>query len=88
MHKYYNPVRVINTDNWHLELKLRLSELNISSPIIVTSPGNRKRLVLDSEFHTDSIFSDVGTNPTFNSCLRAVEFCQGKKFNGVKKFFY
>jgi alcohol dehydrogenase class IV len=40
-------------------------------------------LVLDSEFHTDSIFSDVGTNPTFNSCLRAVEFCQGKKFNGV-----
>jgi len=83
MSNYYNPVKVIKTDNWLPELNKRMQELNISYPIIVTSPGNRKRLNLDSQFDGYSIFSDVGTNPTFDTCENAVEFCEGKKFDGV-----
>ena len=83
MSNYYNPVKVIKTDNWLPELNKRMQQLNISSPIIVTSSGNRKRLNLDSQFDPNSIFSDVGTNPTFDTCENAVEFCEGKMFDGV-----
>jgi len=83
MSNYYNPVKVIEADNWPLEIKKRVQQLNISSPIIVTSSGNRMRLKLESEFDGYSIFSDVGTNPTFDTCENAVEFCDGKMFDGV-----
>jgi phosphonate metabolism-associated iron-containing alcohol dehydrogenase len=83
MQKYNNPVRVIKTDNWLLELNKGIQELDISSPIIVTSPGNRKRLNLESQVDSESIFSDVGNNPTFDTCEKAVEFCWGKKFDSV-----
>ena len=41
------------------------------------------RLKLESQFDGYSIFSDVGTNPTFDTCENAVEFCDGKMFDGV-----
>ena len=84
MSNYYNPVKVVETDNWLLEIKKnRMQKLNISSPIIVTSSGNRKRLKLENQFDGYSIFSDVGTNPTFDTCENAVGFCKGKNFDGV-----
>ena len=83
MSNYYNPVKVVETDNWLLEIKNRMQKLNISSPIIVTSSGNRKRLKLENQFDGYSIFSDVGTNPTFDTCENAVGFCKGKNFDGV-----
>lgn len=83
MFKYYNPVKIIKTENWLIELISRIENLKISTPIIITSPGNRKRLSLDSKFDSDSIFSNVDSNPTFENCINAVKFCQKNMFDGV-----
>ena len=76
MSNYYNPVRIIKTEDWLRELYFRLNDLKISAPLIVTTPGNRKRLSLDSMFAPESIFSVVSCNPNFEDCINAVEFCQ------------
>ena len=83
MSSYYNPVRIIKTDDWHRELNFRIKDLKISAPVFVTSPGNRKRLHLDAKFDPDAIFSDVGSNPTFDNCKKAIKFCQNNMFDGV-----
>jgi len=83
MSNYFNPVRIIKTKNWLRELNFRINDLKISAPIIVTSPGNRKRLSLDSKFGSDSIFSDVSSNPNFKDCSNALKFCQKNMFDGV-----
>ena len=83
MSSYYNPVRIIKTDDWHRELNFRIKDLKISAPVLITSPGNRKRLHLDSKFDPNSTFSDVGSNPNFEDCKNAVEFCQKNMFDGV-----
>ncbi len=83
MSNYYNPVRIIKTEDWLRELNFRLNDLRISTPIIVTTPGNRKRLKLDSKFDPQSIFSDVGSNPNIEDCTNVVEFCQKNIFDGV-----
>ena len=83
MSNYYNPVKIIKTENWLLELNKSIKNLKISAPIIVTTPGNRKRLSLDSKFDPESIFSDVGSNPNFEDCINVVEFCQNNIFDGV-----
>ena len=56
MSNYYNPVKIIKTENWLHELNRSIEDLKFSAPIIVTSPGNRKRLSLDSKFDPESIF--------------------------------
>ena len=83
MSNYYNPVKIIRTDDWFRELNFRIEDLNISSPIIITTPGNRKRLNLNSKFNIDSIFSDVSNNPTFRDCRNAIKFCRKNIFDGV-----
>ena len=83
MSNYYNPVRIIKTEDWLRELNFRINDLKMSAPIIITSPGNRKRLLLDSKFDPDAIFSDVESNPTFENCNNAIKFCQGNMFDGV-----
>tara|TARA_B100000378_G_scaffold124262_1_gene100340 strand:+ start:233 stop:1339 length:1107 start_codon:yes stop_codon:yes gene_type:complete len=83
MSNYFNPVRIIKTDNWLRELNFRINDLKISAPVIITSPGNRKRLNLNSKFDSDSIFSDVGSNPNFKDCTNALKFCQKNIFDGV-----
>lgn len=83
MSDYFNPVRIIKTENWQRELNFRIGDLKISSPIIITTPGNRKRLHLDSKFDSDSIFSDVSSNPNFKDCTNAIKFCQENMFDGV-----
>jgi alcohol dehydrogenase class IV len=83
MSSYYNPVRIIKTDDWHRELNFRIKDLKISVPLLVTSPGNRKRLNLDSTFLPNSIFSEVSSNPNFMDCKNIIKFCQGSSFDGV-----
>ena len=83
MSNYFNPVRIIKTDNWLRELNFRINDLKISAPVIITSPGNRKRLNLNSKFDSDSIFSDVGSNPNFKDCTNALKFCSKNMFDGV-----
>jgi alcohol dehydrogenase class IV len=83
MSNYYNPVRIIKTEDWQSKLENCIDSLNISEPILITSKGNRKRLKLDSKFKRDCIFSDVSSNPTFEDCVDVLKFCQEKKFDGV-----
>ena len=83
MSSYYNPVKILKTNNWKLELNSNIEELGISSPAIITSPGNRKRLNLDSLFSPNSIFSDVGSNPNFEDCINAVRFFRKNTFDGI-----
>ena len=83
MSNYYNPVKIIKTENWLFELNINIEKLEISSPVIVTSLGNRKRLSLDSIFPPESIFSEVGSNPNFEDCINAIGFCRKKMFDGV-----
>ena len=80
---YYNPVEVIETNNWLSELQNQKEKLNITSPIIITSTGNRKRLNLNSIFEPEAIFDNFNTNPTFDDCNRVIQFCQEKVFDGV-----
>jgi alcohol dehydrogenase class IV len=80
---YFNPVKVIKTDNWLFELKKNIEELKITKPFIVTSQGNRKRLVLNSIFNSKSIYSYVGSNPTFDDCNDIINYCKDQSFNGV-----
>ena len=83
MSKYFNPVKIIYTENWLNKLKISQKNLSISNPILVTSPGNRKRLKLDSKFNSDSIFSEIGENPNFADCGNGISFCNGKSYDGV-----
>ena len=83
MKKYYNPVKIIETNNWYFELKRSITSLNIQSPIIITSNGNRKRLELDKRLNYSFIFSDVKSNPTFETCDKVIKFCDQKRIDGV-----
>ena len=83
MSSYYNPVKIIKTENWLFELNNSINNLKIFAPLIVTSPGNRKRLNLDLKFNPEIIFSDIGSNPNFEDCKNAIEFCQNNIFDGV-----
>ena len=83
MSNYFNPVKIIYTENWLNKLKISQKNLSISNPILVTSPGNRRRLSLDSVFNPDSIFSEIGENPNFADCGNVISFCNGKSYDGV-----
>ena len=83
MSNYFNPVKVIKTENWLPQLNNSIDNLGISSPAIITSPGNRKRLSLDSLFSSESIFSNIGSNPNFEDCINAVNFFRENMYDGV-----
>jgi len=83
MLNYYNPVNVIKTENWHFELISNIKKLEIISPVIITSPGNRKRLKLDLIFPSKCIFSDVESNPNFENCINTIDFCKKDRYDGV-----
>ena len=81
--EYFNPVEIIYTNSWLNELIDSQKNLGILNPILVTSPGNRRRLGLDLVFNPDSIFSDIGENPNFDDCENVLTFCKDKDYDGV-----
>jgi alcohol dehydrogenase class IV len=81
--KYYNPVEVIETNNWQVDCKNFQQKLGIQNPLVVTSNGNMKRQNLSSVFNSQSIFSDVGPDPTFETCQLAIDFSIKFDFDGV-----
>ncbi len=83
MSNYYNPVKIINTNFWESELRLNIEDLNITLPSVIATPGNRKRLNLDSIFPNTSIFSDFGSNPNFDDCYKAIQFFRKNQYDGV-----
>ena len=56
---YYNPVKVIETDDWRAALSKSMSKLNINNPLVIVSPGNIKRNDLINIFNERIIFSDI-----------------------------
>jgi len=83
MPNYFNPVKIIHTHNWLDTLEDSQKNLSITNPIVVTSPGNRRRLKLDLQFASDSIFSEIRENPNFHDCDSAIKYCSGKNLDGV-----
>ena len=83
MSKYFNPVKIIYTENWLNELISGQNNSDITNPILLTSLGNRKRQKLDSKFNSDSIFSEIGENPNFADCENVLTFCKDKDYDGV-----
>ena len=80
---YHNPVKVVETNNWIEECSNFQVKLGIQNPLVITSYGNFKRLNLSSIFDPESIFSDVRSNPTFESCQTAIDFCDLSRFDGI-----
>jgi len=80
---YYNPVKVIETNDWRTALSKSISMLNIKNPLVVASVGNIKRNDLLNIFEEKAIFSDIENNPTFESCQCAIDFSRNKNFDGV-----
>lgn len=83
MSDYYNPVKIIKTNEWLKQLHISIKDLDIENPVIITTPGNRKRLNLDISFSNSAIFSNLGVNPNFDDSYRAILFCKKKSFDGV-----
>ena len=80
---YYNPVKVVETNNWREECSKFQEKLKIYNPLIITSNGNLTRQKLSTVFNSKSTFSDIMPNPTFESCQEAINFSQNKEFDGV-----
>lgn len=80
---YRNPVIVIETDDWLKECKIFQEKFNITHPIIITSKGNLNRLKLSTIFNSDSIFSNVKSHPTFDSCQNGINFSHNSSYDGV-----
>jgi len=80
---YYNPVSVVETNNWEKECFSLKKKLNINNPLIITSKGNLKRNDLSSIFNKKFIFSDIEPDPNFESCQLALNYINKLKFDGV-----
>lgn len=80
---YYNPVKIIETDNWRKECLKQLGALKVTNPAIVTSNGNLKRQELGGIFPFSSIFSEVNSIPSLEICQSAINFVQNSRFDGV-----
>jgi len=80
---YYNPVKVIETNDWQTAITKSISKLNIKNPMVVASPGNVERNGLLKMFNRSIIFSDIENNPTFESCQRAIDFSRDTNFDGI-----
>ncbi|MCK4903679.1 MAG: phosphonoacetaldehyde reductase [Candidatus Marinimicrobia bacterium] len=80
---YFNPVKVIETDDWQTTLNKSISKLNINSPLVITSSGNIERNNLLNIFDERVIFHDIENNPTFESSQRAIDFSRNNNYDGV-----
>ena len=83
---YYNPVKIIETNNWLDECYDALRLLGINNPVIITSIGNQTRHRLSTAFNSDSIYSNVKPNPTFETCQEAIDYIKNQLFDGVIAF--
>ena len=83
MPNYYNPVKIVHTNDWINELKISIKDSNLSNPIIISSPGNCKRLNINSIFNSESVFLQKTSNPTINNCNEIINFCKKDEYDGV-----
>jgi len=80
---FNNPVKIIETNKWINICSSYLKELKVYNPLIITSNGHLKRIKLQNIFPKETIYSDVNSDPTIDSCQLAINFIKKKKFDGV-----
>ena len=80
---YFNPVNIINTDDWYNDLKIKLDDMRLNQPLVVTSKGGFERLSLFKKFDPNSIFILNSSNPTFEDCNNIIKFCDDKSFDSL-----
>ncbi|MBC8216252.1 MAG: phosphonoacetaldehyde reductase [Candidatus Marinimicrobia bacterium] len=80
---YFNPVEVIETNQWIKTVFDKLVELRVKNPLIITSLEILELQKIESVFDIKTIFSNVGSNPTFTSCMHAIDFSKTNDFDGV-----
>ena len=80
---YFNPVKVIETSNWVKAVSRNLAELGVKNPLITTSPEIMQLQDIFSVFKQNLIYSNIGSNPTFESCKQAIDFSNKEEFDGI-----
>ncbi len=80
---YFNPVKIVKTDRWLIDLKDELKKNNCNSSLIVCSIGTIKRLNLFNIFNEKRIFSHFSENPSLVDSNHLLMFLKGKTFDSV-----
>ena len=80
---YFNPVKIIETDDWQSVCLDYITKLKLNRPLILTSAGNEKRMSLTSFFHFTVVYSDINPNPTLDGLVEVIALCQHNTFDGI-----
>ena len=72
--QYYNPVTIIKTSNWYLELQNSLKNLGIKQPVVITTNGNKERLELEKKLNAKNIFTSFNNNQILTIVLKPSSF--------------
>ena len=80
---YFNPVKVIHSDDWWTTCEEQFEAVDIQKPLVVTFPEGRKWLDLDKLFPREQIFHEIEPNPTFTLAQRIINTRLGGAFDGV-----
>ena len=80
---YYNPVKIVETDNWINEIKLIIDSKNLNNLLIITSKGNNKRINIQNYFQNAIILDDVPPNPTIQYCDSKLSSLRSHNFDSI-----
>jgi len=83
---YFNPVKIIDSENWFESWQTIRRELGINKPLVITFKENVRRLELDKICNPAGMFTEVVNNPTFTSCQEAIDFSRSDSFDCVIAF--
>ena len=80
---YYNPVKIVETDNWINEIKLIIDSKNLANLLVITSKGNNKRINIKNYFQNAIILDDVPPNPTIQYCDSKLNSLRSHNFDSI-----
>ena len=81
--EYFNPVKVIESLNWIDTWHESRETFGFDHTLIITYGENVKRLKLNKIFKSDTIFTEVENNPSFESCQQAIAFGNSRSFDSI-----
>ncbi len=80
---YFNPVKIIDSENWFESWQTIRNELGVNKPLLITFKESVRRLKLEKICSPAGIFTDVVNNPTFTSCQEAIDFSRTDSYDCV-----
>ncbi|MBA94036.1 MAG: alcohol dehydrogenase [Candidatus Marinimicrobia bacterium] len=80
---YYNPVKIIETDNWINEIKLIIASKKLNSSLLITSKGNNQRINIQKYFPNLVIVDNVPPNPTIQYCDSELKSLRSQNFDSI-----